>query len=316
MSNNKRKATILFDKLLGEPIFFLMKKQTKNYYNVNEINNILLIRPGGIGDYLLTIPAFKELKRRFPKAKIDILLFKRNRGCTQFYNKFNLIKIIDKPSEFIKFLGKNRNYDLCIDFDQQRKIPSILSILSKSKIKIGFKNNNKEKAYSYPLNYSVSEYEAQSFMNLLKPLKINKKVTENDLLLLKSNKKKNNSVGIYASAMKEDNRLSIEKWKEIIKKSGKNKEYYFFGSNKDKERYDLIQEELKDYKIHRLDGKGNLIDSLKEISKMEKFISEDGGVYHMAVCTGTPTTSYWLHGKDNMNKWKAPFNKHKGVLIK
>ena len=48
---------------------------------------------------------------------------------------------------------------------------------------------------------------------------------------------------------------------------------------------------------------------------MRLLISEDGGVYHMAVCTGISTESYWLHGEDNMYKWKAPFDKHKGFLM-
>lgn len=317
MSNKKRKATILFDKIIGEPVFAISRFLIPvSKVKPKKIKRILLIRPGGIGDFLLNIPAFKELNKRYPNANIDLLLFKRNAFCKQYYDKFNQISIIDKPSELIKFLLKKKDYDVCIDFDQHRKIPSILTMLSKARIRIGFKRNGKEKAYNFPVNYPQSEYESQSFMNLLKPLGILKKVAEKDLILLKSSQKKRDSVGIYAAAMKEDNRLSIQKWKEIIKKEGKNKNYYFFGGPKDKERYDSLEKELKEFKIHRRDGKGSLLESLKEISQMQSFISEDGGVYHMAVCTGTPTVSYWLHGKDNMNKWKSPFKKQKGVLLK
>ncbi len=319
MSNKKRKTTILFDKLVGEPVFNLLSKskgKNKPAINKKKIKNILLIRPGGIGDFLLNIPAFKELKRKFPKSKIDILLFKRNEFCRQYYSNFNKITVIDKPKELAKFILSKKNYEVCIDFDQHRKIPSILCLLSKAPVKIGFKNNGKEKAYDFSVGYSNKKYEAKLFLDLLKPLHISKSLSENNLILVRSGSKKKNSVGIYASAMKEDNRLPIEKWKEIINKVGKNKKYHFFGGSKDKERYDLIQNELRGFKIHRRDGKCNLMESLKEISKMENFISEDGGVYHMAVCSGVSTISYWLHGEENMDKWKAPFNKHRGILVK
>ncbi len=324
MSNRKRKSTIFIDKIIGEPIFRFVVNNTSNKkikINKKEIRNILLIRPGGIGDYLLTIPSFKRIRKMFPKSKITIFLFKRNAKCLSLYDNFDRKVIIDNPLSLINYLSEKKDYDLAIDFDQHRKIASILTLLSKSKIRIGFDNNYKGKAYNYPIRYRKDMYEADSFLGLLKPLGIDEKVKEKDLILeIKENKpkllKNGYNIGIYASAMKEENRLPLEKWVEIIKKLGKNKNYYFIGTQNESARYDKLQEKLKGYNIIRADGCLSLNESLSLIKNMKLLFSEDGGVYHLGVCAEIPTISYWLHGKDNMKKWKAPFKKHKGVLVK
>jgi len=323
--DNKRKTTILIDKIIGESIFQtynLFSKSDKPKIINKEIKNILLIRPGGIGDFLLNIPTFKRIRTLYPKAKITIFAFKRNNVCFKFYNSFDRKIIIDTPKEFSKFLFSKKNYDLTIDFDQHRKISSIISLLSKAKIRIGFKNNGKEKAYNYPIKYKKNLYESLSFLSLLKPLTKTIGLNEKDLLIPSEknkfkNLKKGKKIGIYASAMKEDNRLEIKEWVKIIKKSGNKPNYYFIGSKEDIERYDLLEKELNKsnkFKINRMDGKLSLKDSFNLISKLDILISEDGGVFHLGVCSGIPTISYWLHGKDNMKKWKAPFKKHVGVL--
>lgn len=319
MSDLKRKITIFIDEMIGEPIFNILTLFYKNEpHNIDkeQIKKILIIRPGGIGDYLLNIPSFKAVRKLFPQAKIDIFLFKRSFPSLSFYDDFDKKTIIDKPVNLLKFILSNKDYDLTIDFDQHRKIPSILTILSKSKIRIGFHNKGKEKAYNYSFPYKEGVYEAENFVNLLKPIGFNRRLKEEDLMLIKNHKRDKKSIGIYAAAMKIKNRLPIHKWKEIIEKIGKDKTFYFIGSKEDKERYDELESQLSGFKIERSDGKLSLKESLELVSKLSILYSEDGGVYHMAVCTGTPTVSYWLHGEKNMMTWKGPFGKHEGILLK
>lgn len=309
MSNYKRKKTILFDKIFGETVFLFLtcfvfnkKHEIKN----SEIKRILIIKSGGIGDYILSIPSFKRLKEFFPLAEIDVLMFKRNINCLDFYDNFHKVTTIDLPKNLLKFIFKKEKYDLCIDFDQHRKIPSILSLLSGSKVRIGFNNSGKGKVYTHLVKYKDDEYEAQSFLNLLEPLMGHQVLFKDDLSLVTHNPQKK-TIGIYACAMKEDNRLPLKKWKEIIEKHGNDHRYFFFGGKDDKERYDSLQELLSGFKIERYDGKLSLRESIQKLSEMSLFLSEDGGVYHMGVCAGVPSISYWLHGNDNMNKWGSNF---------
>ena len=77
---------------------------------------------------------------------------------------------------------------MVIDFDQHRKISSIISLLSLSKIRIGFKNNKKEKAYTHKIDYDTKKYEADCFLSLLSPI-VNKgiKLNDKEWLLRKTN---------------------------------------------------------------------------------------------------------------------------------
>jgi len=329
MNNSIRKINILIDKTIGEFIFFILKffywnnKKT----NINEVRHILLIRPGGIGDFLLNIPTFKRLRKMYPHAKITLLLFKRNKHCIELYSDFDSIRIIDEPLEFIWYLIEKKDYDLCIDFDQHRKIPSIIAMLSNARVRIGFRNNGKEAAYNYPINYYKGRYEAQSFLDLLRPLGSLTKLSEKELYLIDSHSNTNrrtNRVGIYAAAMKLENRFPLKAWRDIIKKLGKNNIYYFIGSKEDKARYDALENELgNEFKIIRIDGKTSLKECFEVLQTLDLCLAEDGGIYHLAVCAGIPTvfccysdTLRTRNGNSHISKWKAPFRQHKEYKIK
>ena len=38
-----------------------------------QISNILVIRPGALGDFVLTLPVFAYLRRKFPQARIEVM---------------------------------------------------------------------------------------------------------------------------------------------------------------------------------------------------------------------------------------------------
>lgn len=313
MSDKKRKKTILIDQIFGELVFWpltLFTSRKKINLAPEEIHEILLIRPGGIGDYLLSIPAFKKIRAACPHARITMFIFSRNKSCLQFYADFDEVVVIDKPKNLFRFLLRRKKYDVCIDFDQHRKIPAILSLLSRAAMRMGFDRMGKTPAYNYSIPYPPREYVWKSFLNLLSPLMPIEDLSETDLMLLPQGTPIPQSIGIYACAMKEGNRLPLETWRDIITAKGNAYTYYFFGGPLDTERYDALAALLPGFSIVRYDGKYSLIESQHKIGEMEYFISEDGGVYHMAVCANIPTESYWLHGDDDATKWSGAFPKH------
>ena len=321
MSDRKRKFYIFLDKIIGELIFFLIVLVFKNKgekIRKGLIKNILLIRPGGIGDFILSVPAFKRLRGMFPNATMHIFTFSRNNVSLELYNGFDESIVIDKPRNFLKFILGKKNYDVVIDFDQHRKLASVLSVLSRAGIRIGFRNNNKDKVYNYPVRYDIEQYEAINFLGLIKPLGGSEELKEKDLLLVDSSCRNSGckNIGIYAAAMKKNNRLPVKKWMEIMEHYGRQKTYYFLGGEADQVRYDELEQELDGFNIIRKDGKLRLGETFTLITDLDLLLAEDGGVYHMGVVAGIPTVSYWLHGEGNMKNWKAPFRKHKGRIIK
>jgi heptosyltransferase-2 len=70
------------------------------------MNRILVIRGGAIGDFILTLPAIKLLRDRFPKAHIEILGHKHIAALTEKRFYANAIHSIESAS-LAKFFAKN-----------------------------------------------------------------------------------------------------------------------------------------------------------------------------------------------------------------
>jgi len=87
--------------------------------HLDNINRILIINLGGIGDLLLATPAVRALKTAFPDCRIDILL---NGRCSAFMNSYRLFSSIHIYSErnlpgllrLLWTLRRNR-YDLLLN---------------------------------------------------------------------------------------------------------------------------------------------------------------------------------------------------------
>jgi ADP-heptose:LPS heptosyltransferase len=122
-TNNLFKPALLFIDLLGYGFFgWLQNKE------LEVPKRILLIRLEHIGDVLLATPAFRALRKKYPKARIDVLC--REAGAEVLVGNKDVDKVIvwnapwlsagkkeswQSVSEMIKKLRANK-YDLAIDF--------------------------------------------------------------------------------------------------------------------------------------------------------------------------------------------------------
>jgi lipopolysaccharide heptosyltransferase II len=115
-----------------------------------EPKKILLIRLEHIGDVLLTTPAFRALRRRFPKARIDVLV--RDFSAPILKNNRNVDKVIIWNAPWLSLIGKHsswasalrmirtlcRNrYDLAIDFHGDPRTIVLASMVAHYRIGFG-----------------------------------------------------------------------------------------------------------------------------------------------------------------------------------
>ena len=96
----------------------------------DKISNILVIRPGGIGDAVLLIPSLKVLKKQFPDAEIDILAEKRNAGIFRGNKLVNSLYLYDEFKPNGLFAVLKNNYDVVIDTEQWHKLTSVIAYLT------------------------------------------------------------------------------------------------------------------------------------------------------------------------------------------
>ena len=70
----------IFD-LIGSVIFFLFG--LKRLKLPEKVKNILVIRLDGIGDVILSTPVYEALKKRYPSAKLTILVSSDTKGVIE-----------------------------------------------------------------------------------------------------------------------------------------------------------------------------------------------------------------------------------------
>ncbi len=288
------------DKNFGSLICFLL-----SFFNIKEdvkIRKILFIQLWGIGETVLTLPAIKNLRKRFTKAKISILLTQRNKEV--YYNNKdldNLILISLSPFSIILFLLKNlRKYDLVIDMEEYLNISAILSFFL-GKRRIGYSHNIRSRLYTDTIDYNDKQHAAQTFADLLKPLDIKSKISSLENLNYSQKDKKivdkilpkgNYICLVPGTAESAKSRMwPKEKFAELanhlIKKRYK---IIFTGSDSEKGLIEKVIKKIKDKKkIINLAGKITIRQLFYLVKRCKIVISNDTGTMHIAAAQGVKT---------------------------
>ncbi|MBF0541135.1 MAG: glycosyltransferase family 9 protein [Nitrospirae bacterium] len=165
MISNFSKMQILkkVDKTFGGFITNILpanfKAQTYKGYK-----KILIVRPGGIGDAILLLPAIKALRGKFHDHEIVVLCEKRNCGVFSLSPDVDRVYLYDNPKEFISCISGR--YDIVIDTEQWHRLSAVAAYFTGAHRKIGFFTNERKRLFTETVKYSHNDYEAISFLNL------------------------------------------------------------------------------------------------------------------------------------------------------
>ncbi|MBM2815553.1 MAG: family 9 glycosyl transferase [Ignavibacteria bacterium] len=135
------------NKLLNSGSLPVLISSPELVLNLGDYPKIMVLRHDRIGDVLVSIPFFKLLRKRFPKARIDIILGKKNQGCrTALLSYFNNILIYEKNIFKISgmlFSIRQTKYDLIIDpFDKVSSTSNLFVKFSKAALKLSIDKEN------------------------------------------------------------------------------------------------------------------------------------------------------------------------------
>ena len=315
------KITLLksVDKVVGKFLVSLLDKKARPERTPRDINSILIIRPGGIGDAVLLLPAIRALKSRFPEASIDVLCEKRNAGIFGLTEDIDHVYLYDKGSEIFRCL--RNKYDVVIDTEQWHRLSAVIAYLAGARARIGFDTNERRKLFTHTVSYSHDDYEADSFLHLVSPLTGEVRTFQPDEPFIKisahvpagllpaSGRK---LIAIFPGASVAERRWGGEKFGKLAKiLCDKGYDIAVLGSSADRGDADEIR--------HLLPGCIDLAGktSLKEVAAVLKncrlLISADSGILHIAYGVGTSTVS--LFGSGIEKKW-APRGRNHIVLNK
>jgi len=333
------KAIKFIDKIIGIPYCIVLgiirlftKKQTPS---PEKTKNILVIQLWGIGETVLTIPAVKALKERYPKTAIDVLCTQRNKDIYfnyPFISKLNVIKLNIFSLKW--FILKNwKKYGIVIDMEEYLNISSIIAFFI-GKYTIGYSHDARSLVYNKKVKYNDQQHTSKTFFDLVKALgikgnvkkleKLNYTGTDKkivDLALRYSNIKKTNFlVGIAPGAAEssKSRQWPIENFAKLIGSiKKKNAKIILIGADYEKKLNNsiisLIENKRTAKNVFNFAGRFTLRQTFYLISKCNVLIGNDSGPMHIAAAMGIKTIG--LFGP-NLPLRFGPLNKKSKAVYK
>jgi len=304
------------DSLIGKPLSCLLS--TPRFYTDAPVRSILIIRPGGIGDALLLAPAINLLRANYADAFITILAETRNAGA------FSLVPAIDRLLRYDSYTDLFHlfasKYELIIDTEQWHRMSAVITRLIPSNIKIGFGTNERRTLFTHPVQYSQDDYEAQSFINLLKPLDISAAfdylspfLTVPDTAVAEIGPLlgtyKSPYITVFPGASVKERRWGVEKFAALVRSiAAAGVPSVIVGGKEDQDAGDAI---LAAAGGLNLAGITSLAGTAAVIDGSRLLVSGDSGVLHIAAGLGVPTVS--LFGAGIAKKWAPRADIHKVI---
>jgi lipopolysaccharide heptosyltransferase II len=317
---NKIKALKLFDRIFGKLFISLVLtfRKQKPGNKPETLERILFIRPGGIGDAVLLIPALQAFKSFFPTATIDILCEKRNAEVFTLSYVVRQIYLYDRGFDLITCL--QNKYDTVIDTEQWHRLSAVAGFMTGAPVRIGFDTNERSRLFTHKIPYSHDDYEVYSFFHLIEPLLQEKpffdeslpfieppSLPERLLKLLQKKGDNNHLIAIFPGASVEERRWGAENFgrtAETLQKKGY--QIIILGSFCDFHDAETIKKYARD--SIDLTGKTSLREVAGIVKQCRLLITADSGLMHLAFAVGTPTVS--LFGSGIEKKWAPRGGKH------
>lgn len=315
------KAIKFIDKYIGIPlclIFGILNKLShKN--EVKEPKKILVIQLWGIGETILTLPAIRALRLRYPKSNIKILATARNKEVYTGFRDANEIMLVELGFiPIMRFMSRyHKKFDLVIDMEEYLNISALIAFFVGGK-RIGFGKRARSLLYTKSTPYNDQQHVVETHMELARLAGAEMKVEK--LIKLYVNKKDKNAVGRLLKKLKITDKdflvgiapgaaessksrmwpperyakladILIEKYKAKI---------VFVGNKAEEELVKGIQFLMKN-KSFNLAGKTSLKEAVYLIERCKLFISNDSGPMHIAAAQGVKTIG--LFGPNLPIRW-------------
>ncbi len=306
----------LADYFLGTLLCSLVPAQRTLESAPGPVTQILIIRPGGIGDAVFLLPILKILRSQ--GMAIDILCEKRNAGvfAAQGYPAY----LYNEIGQFDFVLKKS--YDAVIDTEQWHYLSALVAYFVKARYKIGFSTRPlRSKLFNKRVVYNENGYELENFIGLFNDFlpAINRPPDINhcfDVPLSLSQwvepQLPQKSISLFLGGSIGLRRFSQAQVRFFIEEA-LSKDYHvaLLGGKDVEDTAVKVKEDWPDGRILNFVGQISLLQSAAIIQRTQRFIGPDSGLMHLACAVGTPVTA--IFGPGNLNKWKPQGRRHKVI---
>jgi len=137
---------------------------------------ILALIPGGIGDQILFFPTLLDLKEKYPKAIVDVVVEPRSQGAYRVCPHVNQVLTFNFPdrnslTEYVNLFGAIREVDYDIAISSARNWAVGLVIWLNIPVRVGYKRENAW-YFSKKVPVNTQQYQAHTYHDLLKGLNL------------------------------------------------------------------------------------------------------------------------------------------------
>jgi heptosyltransferase-2 len=254
---------------------------------------ILVIRIDRIGDFVLSIPLFDNLKAAYPTAKIDLLVKSCLADLAGMAKSIDEVIVYEGLADALRRLP-NRKYDVAIDMLRDYRIePALIALFSKAPVRIGFKSGFREILFTHPVDDLKRSGKDMVELNeeLLKPLNAPVKVTVPKLDIGKGAAKEGLTIAIHPGGHYQSQRWAADKFKSLAEKilERYNAKVVVVGGPDDREAVGHIVNNIKSGDIRPS------FPSIRElaylISGCDLLVCNNSGPLHLAAALRVPTVS-------------------------
>ncbi len=270
---------------------------------------VLFIRPGGIGDAVLLIPAIRTFSVHFPECGVDVLAEKRNVQVFGFCQGIANVFCYDRPSDWLK-VWRN-HYDVVIDTEQWYRLSTLFGRLFGGQCLIGFGGNERKRLLSFAVDYDLDRYESISFLSLLEPWRkeLPEKIKTPFLELGENGREKiygllenvlpGKFVAICPGGSRPEKSWGEAKFSKLAQRlAEKDVRCVILGGKDDatiSERIALAGKGVS------LAGKISLFETAVTLQESAVTVANDTGLLHLAVGLGRPAVG--IFGPSSVKKW-------------
>lgn len=300
----------------------------------SDIDNILFIKLGAIGDVLMTTPLIRAIKKRYPNAQITYYCGKSYSKVLSGNTNINRLVPFDQDIFFkkqIKSIIKLKNkikkekYDIAFVLDKHWSL-SLFAFLCKIPFRIGFDRNGEGFANNMNISYKKVRHEIDYYLDLAKLIGIKSSTKKIDLTLdkketnyakdiFKKNKIKKsiclipggaNNPGVGDDPIR---RWPEAKFAELIQKAESKYSIILLGGPGDvaigKKILSALNNDSKKHIINLI-GKTSIKESAAIMKNSNHIVCNDSGPMHIASAVNNKIIS--LFGPSSPKR-KAPLNK-------
>jgi len=301
-----------------------------------DMDNILLIQLGDIGDVVLTFPCIRALRENFPSANIIVAVREKARELMEDCPwSTEVISVNKKKRSLGEAIAYHKNFflrlrrfhfDLVIDLRTGTR-GAILAFLTGARYKIGFRGDgnrwrNRIFTHLAPNEYKPSQYVGEYYLNLLTTYRLGTKNVTPELYVPKE-KQQQAAVFLREHGVSLDQPLiavqpfslwqykewGIEKYVQLI--SWIASEYKFpvvlIGSPDERERAVEIQNRCGG-KVYNFIGKTSIGMFSAILEACQLFVGVDSAGMHISGAVGTPTVT--LFGPSSPVSWAPRGEQH------